>query len=79
MNKEKIASIAKQLILLAVVYPVFLVALLRVVSLYVEPPFVWMVGLFSWAAFTILFMRYALGVKMRHTVTSFFLRPFRRR
>jgi hypothetical protein len=60
----------KQLVLIAVVYPAGLVALLRAVTVYLQPPFVLVAGLFSWAAFTVLFLRYALGVKMRGRVTS---------
>jgi hypothetical protein len=74
MDKERIASVSKQLGLIALVYPACLVALLSAVTAYLEPPFVWVVGLFSWAAFTVLFMRYALGVKLRRTVTSPLLR-----
>ena len=74
MDKAKIASVTKQLGLIAVVYPACLVALLGAVTAYLEPPLVWVVGLFSWAAFTVLFMRYALGVKMRRTGTSSLLR-----
>lgn len=74
MDKAKIASVTKQLGLIALVYPACLVALLSAVMAYLEPPFVWVVGLFSWAAFTVLFMRYALGVKMRRTGTSPLLR-----
>jgi hypothetical protein len=74
MDKERIASVSKQLGLIALVYPACLVALLSAVTAYLEPPFVWVVGLFTWAAFTVLFMRYALGVKLRRTVTSPLLR-----
>jgi len=74
VDSAKIASVAKQLVLIAVVYPACLVALLRAVTVYIEPPFVWVAGLFFWAAFTVLFMRYALGVKLRRKVTSSLLR-----
>jgi hypothetical protein len=69
MDKAKVASTARQLILIAVVYPACVVALLTVVTSYLEPPLVWLLGLLSWAAFTVFFIRFALGVKMRGTAS----------
>jgi hypothetical protein len=76
MDKARVARTARQLILIAVVYPACVVALLTVVTSCLEPPLVWVLGLLSWALFTVFFIRFALGVKMRGTGNFPGLRAF---